>query len=106
MGNRKKDIIRELEGKEVVEPETTPTEEVTPDAVEEKKEPAKKTVSASALGVVNCDRLNVRAAASLDARIVKVLTKGTEITIRKSDDPEWLEYTGVGFVMAKFITRK
>ena len=103
MGKKEK-VIKELEAPME---ETTPVEmdEVPEDKAEEIPVET-KTVVASKLGVVNCDRLNIRAAANLSARVVKVLTKGTEITVRKTDDPEWLEYTGFGFVMSKFITIK
>ena len=94
MATKKKDIPKELE--EVIE-----VEENTP-AVEEVEEPKSDTF----VGVVKCDRLNVRALSDKTSRIVTVLTKGQEIELTEiPDNKDWYQYTGVGFVMAEFIKR-
>lgn len=76
------------------------------EATEVKEEPKIKT------GVVTeCEKLNVRAKASVESDVVTVITKGTKLTIESFEvGSTWLKVStesGVkGFVMAKFVTVK
>ena len=61
--------------------------------------------------VTECEKLNVRAKASVESDVVTVITKGTKLTIESFEvGSTWLKVStesGVkGFVMAKFVTVK
>lgn len=87
----------------VVEPVVEPTVQAEPEIVESKPE----TVTVTGT-VVNCAKLNVRAAANSSAEVVCILDAASEIEINvDKSNPEWFSVctaTGVeGYCMRKFI---
>ena len=89
MGKKKIDNIQKEE--------TPVIEEIEADAPEIKVE----TVT---VGTVNVDRLNVRSAASVNADIVGVITKGEKLYIDLAKSTDDFYAFGDGFVMKQFIT--
>lgn len=62
----------------------------------------KNVAAVERCGTVISNRLNVRKGPSKTADIVKVISKGDKVEIKKSVNDEWYEITG-GFVMKAFI---
>lgn len=100
MASKKKKTNVQVEATEQI------TSEVKVETPVEVAEPKIKT------GVVTeCEKLNVRAKASVESDVVTVITKGTKLTIESFEvGSTWLKVStesGVkGFVMAKFVTVK
>ena len=65
--------------------------------------PEIKTESVT-IGTVNVDRLNVRSAASVNADIVVVITKGEKVDIDLAKSTDDFYAITEGYVMKQFIT--
>jgi uncharacterized protein YgiM (DUF1202 family) len=83
----------------------------TPEVVEEAvvAEPAKEEVptSKTTIGtVINCEKLNIRAEAKADAKIVGTFFKGQEIEIYLDTSTKEFYDVSVGFCMKKYIKIK
>lgn len=81
--------------------EETPVEEVEADVIADEviEEPIKEETTKKV--TVNATKLNVRSSASADARIMKVVDKGTVLEGTFEDD--WFAIKDGGYVMSKFV---
>lgn len=95
---KNKDLSLDLNSKK------EPVVEEAPKKAAPAKEEKPKTVK-----VANCLKLNVRAEASMDAKVLTVVDKDTELVLKNKLNADWsriVTKNGVeGFVMNSFITK-
>lgn len=77
-----------------------------PVAQNEKKEETVVKQPKPIKGTVNCSKLRIRKAASLDADVLKIVESGAELSVQTTENPEWLKVkvgNTFGFVVSKFV---